>query len=111
MSSISLEATITLCTYLGDNDKCKLHTLELCGCGISPELAIELTYALSRNCSLKKLDFSHNPLGDSGLIALGRALETNEIITELLLVNCFITTIGGAALASSLTANSTIEDQ
>ena len=109
-NSISLEAMMTLCTYLGDDDKCKLETLDLWGSNISPESAIELAHGLSRNCSVKELSVSYNPLGDSGVAALGTALETNKTITELELFDCSITTVGGAALASSLMANSTIEE-
>ncbi len=109
-NSVPLEAMTTLSAYLGDNDKCKLETGYICGCDISPESAIELAHGLSRNCSVKELHLSYNPLGDSGVTALGRALETNKTITKLYLDNCYsMTTIGGAALASSLRANSTIE--
>ena len=80
------------------------------GCDISPGSAIELVHGLSQNCSVKKLELGINPLGDSGVIALGRALETNETITGVWLTNCSMTIIGGAALASSLMANSTIKE-
>ncbi len=59
---------------------------------------------------MKKLKLYNNPLGDSGVTALGSALETNETITTLKLDKCSMTTIGGAALASSLMTNSTIEE-
>ncbi len=108
--SISLEAMMTLSAYLGDNDKCKLETLELKRCDISTETAIELAHGLSRNCSVKKLNLYRNPLGDSGVTALGSVLETNQTITTLTLMHCSMTTIGGGALASSLMTNSTIKE-
>ncbi len=72
-------------------------------------LDIGLKDKLIRNCSLKKLNLSGNLLGDSEVTYLGKELETNKTITKLELQSCSMTTIGGAALASSLMINSTIE--
>ncbi len=112
VSNISLEAMTTLSAYLGENNKCKLETLKLTYCLLSnsAESAIELAHGLSRNCSVKKVNLSYNPLGDSEVTALGKAMEKNKTISELSLNGSSMTTIGGAALASSLIANSTIEE-
>ncbi len=62
-----------------------------------------------RQSKIKILDLSSNMFGDSESIDLGQILAENNTITKLDLIHCSISTIGGAALASSLMTNSTLE--
>ena len=106
---ISLEAMKTLSEYLQDKEKCKLETLDLSGCDISSDTAVELAHGISQNCSVKELLLSDNRIGDEGAAALGQTMTENKTIMYLWLAHCDITTTGGAALAS-LMNNSTIEE-
>ena len=76
---ISLEAIETLSAYLQDKENCKLETLDPSNCNISS--AVELAHGLSRNCSVKVLHLSGNPIGDEGAAALGQAMTENKTIT------------------------------
>ena len=105
---ISLEAIKSFSAFLQDK-KCKLETMDLSKCGIS-DTALELANGLSRNCSVKILYLSYNPIGDKGAAAFGQVLTENKTITILGLARCNITATGGEALASSLMINSTLEE-
>ncbi|KAK7945282.1 hypothetical protein WMY93_001010 [Mugilogobius chulae] len=68
---------------------CRLETLSLSLCGLSPHCCGSLASVLSSS-SLTHLDLSNNDLQDSGV--------------ELLLSGCLVSQRGGAALASALSS-------
>nr|CUU98603.1 hypothetical transcript [Hymenolepis microstoma] len=60
---------------------------EMCYANIGPEEFLPLSLSLGRNTSIKKLDLSHNWLGDDGLYYLSQALYENNNFVEIILVN------------------------
>ncbi|XP_055008022.1 E3 ubiquitin-protein ligase Midline-1-like [Boleophthalmus pectinirostris] len=85
---------------------CRLETLSLCGCGLSPHSCAPLASVLSSS-SLTHLDLSNNDLQDSGVELLCSELESAPCRLETLsLSGCLVTERGGAALASALRSTS-----
>ncbi|XP_033838306.1 NACHT, LRR and PYD domains-containing protein 3-like [Periophthalmus magnuspinnatus] len=83
---------------------CRLNTLSLCGCGLSPHSCDPLALVLSSS-SLTHLDLSHNDLRDSGVELLCSGLKSGPCRLETFrLSGCLVSERGGAALASALSS-------
>ncbi|XP_055084653.1 NACHT, LRR and PYD domains-containing protein 3-like isoform X2 [Periophthalmus magnuspinnatus] len=83
---------------------CRLKTLSLCGCGLSPHSSDPLASVLSSS-SLTHLDLSHNDLQDSGVEKLCFGLKNPPCRLETLrLSGCLVSERGGAALVSALSS-------
>ncbi|XP_049329454.1 NLR family CARD domain-containing protein 3-like isoform X1 [Astyanax mexicanus] len=90
-----------------ENPLCKLETLTLWYCWISPGGCAALALALKSNPShLRKLDLTKNKIGNTGVKLLSVGLENPLCKLETLkLWDCKITEEGCAALASALKSN------
>ncbi|XP_055012840.1 NACHT, LRR and PYD domains-containing protein 3-like [Boleophthalmus pectinirostris] len=85
---------------------CRLETLSLCGCGLSPHSCAPLASVLSSS-SLTHLDLTNNDLQDSGVELLCSGLKSAPCRLETLsLSGCLVSERGGAALASALSSAS-----
>ncbi|KAJ0026579.1 hypothetical protein NQD34_017579 [Periophthalmus magnuspinnatus] len=85
---------------------CRLLTLSLIGCGLSPHSCGPLASVLSSS-GLTRLDLSHNYLQDSGVELLCCGLKSAICRLETLrLSGCLVSERGGAALASTLSSTS-----
>ncbi|XP_055082572.1 NLR family CARD domain-containing protein 3-like isoform X1 [Periophthalmus magnuspinnatus] len=83
---------------------CRLETLSLSLCGLSPHSCGPLSSVLSSS-SLTHLDLSHNDLQDSGVELLCSGLKSAPCRLETLrLSGCLVSQRGGAALASALSS-------
>ncbi|KAJ0032944.1 hypothetical protein NQD34_000051 [Periophthalmus magnuspinnatus] len=83
---------------------CRLETLSLSLCGLSPHSCGPLASVLSSS-SLTHLDLSHNDLQDSGVELLCSGLKSAPCRLETLrLSGCLVSQRGGAALASALSS-------
>eukprot|EP00796_Vickermania_ingenoplastis_P008811 gene8812-6197_t len=76
-------------------------SVEVCGRSLDPRGAFVLSYAISKNNYIKKLDFSNNCIGDEGAVAIADMLRVNQLLQYLNLSQNGITDIGGIALASA----------
>ncbi|KAJ0033726.1 hypothetical protein NQD34_000833 [Periophthalmus magnuspinnatus] len=84
---------------------CRLDTLSLIGCGLSPHSCGPLASVLSSS-SLTHLDLSHNDLQDSGVELLCSGLKSAPCRLETLrLSGCLVSERGGAVLASTLSSS------
>ena len=72
-----------------------------------PEL-IELTKALARNNSVKRIDFRGNAIGEAGARAIAEALKVNTTLLSLNLSENWIGDAGGKALVQVLKINSSL---
>ncbi|KAL9988300.1 hypothetical protein ACROYT_G002732 [Oculina patagonica] len=69
--------------------------------------ALALARALRTNCSLTYLDLQENAIGDSGAAAIGEALQSNRNLTHLYLNSNKIGDRGAVALAKALQSEDT----
>ncbi|XP_072221396.1 protein NLRC3-like [Leuresthes tenuis] len=90
-----------------ESPHCKLKTLSLCLCSLSEISCALLGSALMSNPGhLTELDLSYNKLKDAGVMELCGFLESQRCTLKTLrLVNCFLTAISCALLASALKFN------
>ncbi|XP_046730030.1 NLR family CARD domain-containing protein 3-like isoform X1 [Silurus meridionalis] len=86
---------------------CKVETLRLRQCDVSPEGCAALISAVRSNPShLRELDLSYNNVGDSGVKCLSEILENSQCKLEsLMLCKCGVSDEGCAAMTSALTSN------
>ncbi|AWP06248.1 putative NACHT LRR and PYD domains-containing protein 12-like [Scophthalmus maximus] len=91
----------------GLNDQyCRLKTLRLQGCEVTPRGCKHLATALTQSLKLRELDLSRNEIGDDGLRHLSDGLRAPECQLETLkLSQCNIEQMGCYHLASALHAN------
>ena len=76
-------------------------------CGISDVGAESLAKFLSITTSLRKLDISHNDIGDNGITHIAAALQKNTMKT-FTLVSCGISEFGAESLAKFLSINTSL---
>ncbi|KAM9772460.1 NACHT, LRR and PYD domains-containing protein 3-like isoform 5-T5 [Syngnathus typhle] len=85
--------------------KCALQVLKLRWCNLSKKSCEALASVLSSSCSLRKLDLSHNDLGDDGLEALAAGLAKPKCALQVLkLRGCNLSKKSCEALASVLSS-------
>ncbi|XP_073674419.1 NACHT, LRR and PYD domains-containing protein 3-like [Garra rufa] len=98
--------SVTLLSDVLKDLQCRLEKLWLCNCGITSEGCAALCSALKSNPEhLRELSLSGNELGDS-VTSLSSVLANPCCKVESLgLMNCGLTVIGFAALASALRSN------
>ncbi|XP_033839026.1 NLR family CARD domain-containing protein 3-like [Periophthalmus magnuspinnatus] len=86
------------------SESCRLETLRLNFCGLSPQSCGPLASVLSSS-SLTHLDLSNNDLQDSGVELLCDGLKSEPCRLETLrLSECLVSERGGAFLASALSS-------
>jgi Ran GTPase-activating protein (RanGAP) involved in mRNA processing and transport len=86
-----------------------LATLQLSGCGLGDATARQLAAPLAHpRCGLQVLHLGHNAVGNAGAGALGRALESNGALRELVLNDNAIGPSGLAAIFTPLRANGSL---
>ncbi len=73
-----------------------------------PEL-IELTKALARNNSVKRIDFRGNAIGEAGARAIAEALKVNNGVRLIHLGGNHIGEAGATAVAKALTVNTAVQ--
>ena len=103
-------------TDLGDNGAVKLAAvinytsiqyLDISHCSVKEEGMLAIITALETNRNLRKFHAADNQLGDSGAVAMAKAI--NKISLESLdISNCQVGERGMVAIASALTTNTTI---
>ncbi|XP_056612732.1 NACHT, LRR and PYD domains-containing protein 12-like isoform X2 [Triplophysa dalaica] len=91
---------------------CKLETLELSECGLTPGDCSSLSKALDSNPShLMELDLTFNQTGDAGVKTLSRILKKpNCALQKLILVSCGLKAESCKSLAEALSRNSALVD-
>lgn len=83
-----------------------LRNIYLNGCGISVQAAEAIaSFLVNPHCGLTSLYLSCNPLGDTGIEALARALPNAPNLTRLSLQSVGVSTQGAIALCESLTGH------
>lgn len=81
-----------------------LMNLEISRCQITPEGAERIARALKVS-QLRTLDFSHNPIGKRGVLALAGALKVNTVLIKLDISDCDVDDDACEAIVDALTFN------
>ncbi|XP_074071403.1 NACHT, LRR and PYD domains-containing protein 12-like [Macrotis lagotis] len=104
------EAIEILCKAL-ENPNCKIETLSLETCDLTPRNFQNLFSAISSNESLKNLDLSRNSFEERGIELLCQALGSQNCkIEELSLSDCFLTTTCSQNFFSALGRNESLKN-
>lgn len=82
-NNISDVGVMNLVEGLSDQN-CRLKTLRLQGCEVTPNACIYLATALTKSRKLQVLDLSRNEIGNEGLRHLAVGLGTHECPLETL---------------------------
>ena len=85
--------------------ECVLQDLNIAGCGITSEGAVQLAAGLATNKSLTKVTLRENPC-EAALV--GDALKTNSVLRYLDIAGSDITSEGAVLLADSLATNKSL---
>ena len=107
-SHFSMENVGSLASVLRDHSNCILTWLDLRGCHISSEGAVELAAALCKNSTLKYLNLNHNPIGVEGASSMSDMLQHNTSLEVLWLRDDSVGEEGVHQLINSLKHNQTL---
>eukprot|EP00055_Hartaetosiga_balthica_P018201 m.130353 g.130353 ORF g.130353 m.130353 type:complete len:347 (+) comp9468_c0_seq5:87-1127(+) len=99
---LEVDDVIALATYL--RTRLDIRKLELLGCSIEPSAMDTFTEGLGFNRSINNLKLSFVNLGDEGLRLLALHMANNDILKQLTLHRCGITSASGAVLRCYLPA-------
>ncbi|XP_059817780.1 ribonuclease inhibitor-like isoform X3 [Hypanus sabinus] len=93
------------------NPECKIQKLGLDFVSLTAAGVVDLTSALSTNCSLTELDLAGNKLGDSGMKLVSEALRNPGCkIQKLCLGSVSLTAAGVVDLVSALSTNRSLTE-
>ena len=106
-STLSDEAAMCLRSLL-QQSVLKFRELNITGCGVTSEGAVQLARGLTGNQWLTAMNTWGSSIGDTGAAALGDMLKYNTSLQELNIVLCGITSQGAVEVAAGLTENSTL---
>ncbi|XP_032747381.1 ribonuclease inhibitor isoform X1 [Rattus rattus] len=90
---------------------CQLESLWVKTCSLTAASCPHFCSVLTKNRSLFELQMSSNPLGDSGVVELCKALGHPDIVLRVLwLGDCDVTDSGCSSLATVLLANRSLRE-
>ena len=95
--------------YLQSSNMCKLFSLDMCNCNLSPDSASTLATGIAVNLTLKKLVLSKNFIGNKGAAGFAKALRQNTVLEVLEFDSCKIESSGAVQLATALITNKTLK--
>ena len=95
--------------YLQPSSMCRLFSLDMCNCNLSPDSASTLATGIAVNLTLKKLVLSKNFIGNKGAVNFAKALRQNTALEVLEFDSCKIESSGAIQLATALIANKTLK--
>ncbi|XP_059817785.1 ribonuclease inhibitor-like isoform X2 [Hypanus sabinus] len=105
------DSGVKLVTKALRNPECKIRRLGLRSVGLTAAGGVDLTSALSTNCSLTELDLAKDKLGDSGVKLVSEALRNPGCkIQKLCLDSVSLTAAGVVDLVSALSTNRSLTE-
>ena len=105
---LSEEATMSLSSLL-QQSMLQFSKLDIWGCGVTSDGAVQLARALINNSWLTELDVSDNSIGEEGAKALANILKENRTLKKLYLRGDKTLGEGVDVLISSLQENKTLQ--